>query len=302
MGDIDELALSAYFYGCRLKRLKRETISGYAERLDYLRRWAKSQSKVITQLTRQDIERYMLFLMEAERPVSGITINGRLKMYRQFYRYLVAQDIIDSDPTNGIQYVRQEKRQSVLITPDDFRRVITAVRKRRTFYALRNECMLLVSFDTMVRLRELRSITTEEVKLFPDRILHIMGKGRKERIVSFGEETGHRLLIYLSRRAREGIPGDFLFSTRDGKMISKRNAEHIFERCGKRANPPVKLSPHLIRHSAATLYRHLTGDIQLVGDILGHESLATTEIYTRSSQIGIVQAYTKISPVSHAGI
>jgi integrase/recombinase XerC len=221
-------------------------------------------------------------------------------MFRQFYAFLVAHDLLTLDPTRTVLYVKPEKRRQILVSASDFARVIRAVRHRRTFFAVRNECMLLVAFDTMVRLRELTSLKVTAVKLYPDRLIHVIGKGRKERIVSFSEETAQRLLIYLSRRSREKILGELLFSTRDGSEITKRNTEHIFERCGNLANPPVKLTPHLMRRSAATLYRQLTGDIQLVGDILGHESLATTELYTRSSQLGILAAYQRISPVSYA--
>jgi site-specific recombinase XerD len=298
--DFDEHALAAYFYRCRLRRLKQQTISGYTERLEYLRVWATERSKGLTELTSSDFEAYFLGLMEREKPLSGVTINGRLRMYRQFFGFLVEEALLPMDPTRTVRYVRPEKRRHILLSPHDFARVIRAVRKRHSFFSVRNECILLVAFDTMLRLKELTTIRVNATKLYPDRLIHVMGKGRKERIVSFSEETAQRLLIYLARRSHEKMPGDLLFSTSDGKEISKRNAEHIFDRCGQRASPPVKLTPHLVRRSAATLYRHLTGDIQLVGDILGHESLATTELYTRTGQLGIQAAYEKMSPVAYA--
>lgn len=298
MPDFDAHALGSYFHRCQRKGLLPNTVDGYAERLSYLRRWAAKRGKGLITLTATDMESYFIEMMRQKPELSGYTINGRLQMFRQFYTYLREQGIVDSDPTETLFRVRPVKRQPILISPLTFRSVILAVRKRRSFYAVRNECILLVAFDTMLRLEEFSKIRVDEVHTYPERMIHILGKGRKERIVSFGEETAERLLIYMCRRAKQRMPGDLLFCTKNGKGITKRNMEHIFDRCGALAG--VKMSPHLVRHSAATIMKGLLGDMELLRDILGHNSISTTEIYVHTPQIAVVDAYRRASPVSTA--
>jgi site-specific recombinase XerD len=244
------------------------------------------------------MEVYFLGLMERVKPLSGYTINNRLRFYRRLYGFWQVKGYVGQNPTLTLSYIRPEKRVKVLVSPPDFAKVIARLRGRHGLYALRDECLLLVAYDSALRLNELLTLKVSSVRFNPDRIIHFMGKGSKERIASFGEETARRLLLYISRRAFAKIPGDLLFCTRDGKPVNSRLGYRVFRCSGKAVD--VYLAPHMVRHSTATLIRHQTGDLQLVRDILGHVSVQTTEIYTHSNQMGSVEAYRGFSPVTQA--
>jgi len=301
MNPHETLAVDSFIFNCEAKRLTDKTLSVYQERLDYLIRWAAEKDQSLLTLQTSDVQQYLLSLMR--RGLAGITINGRLKLYRQFYRYLLSQELIGHDPTGGIPLVRCERRVRPVTSREDLKRVIRAVRRRRRgqFFGLRAEIMLMLGYDTMCRLNELISIRLDDMSI-RDRTVRVFGKGRKERILGFAPTTAARLLVYLAQRAKLEIPGELLFSTKRGRRLIYRNVRHIFERCGQLVDPPVALAPHQLRRSAATHYYEDIGNILLIRNILGHEDVTTTQQYLKVEQQDVLRSYERRTPVSALNI
>lgn len=126
-----------------------------------------------------------------------------------FYNTLLKDQLIQSDPMDSIKNIRIEQKIKPVITPDQIGQILQKF-DRRTFHGARDYCMILLTFDAMLRLNELLSIKIEDLDL-SSRLVKVYGKGRKERYSPFSEVTSRRIRTYISRY-RNKIDGDFLFS------------------------------------------------------------------------------------------
>ena len=167
-----------------------------------------------------------------------------------------------------------EKRFRPILSEQNIEQLLS-VPKRKFFTGMRNFCMILVFYDTLIRLSELINIRIRDVDL-DNGTIKVFGKGRKERIVPIGAKTCkylHRFMVIH----RKDIRGEYLFSTMRGLPLDPRNILRILERIGDRVG--VHVSPHLIRHSAAS-HRAISGmQAFLYQKLLGHTTIQMTEKY-----------------------
>jgi len=265
-------ALKDFEFHIRAKNLSPKTISVYGERLGYFYRYLRSKKVSFDEVTRQTLQDYILF--QKERGLKGISINGQVKVIKIFYKYLQEEGTIEFDPVDRVPLLKTEKRTKPIISEENFQKLLT-VPDKKTFTGLRNFCILLVFYDSLVRLGELTNIRIKDVDLEGGTI-RIFGKGRKERIVPFGAATAKNLYRYL-RNYRDSLPSDILFCTRDGRMLDHRNVLRITERLGTKIG--IHVNPHLIRHSAAS-HRAMSGmPAFLLQRLLGHTTIQMTQQY-----------------------
>lgn len=265
-------ALKDFEFHVRAKNLSPKTISVYGERLSYFYRFLRKRRIPFESVSKNTIQDYILF--QKDRGLKDISINGQLKVLKLFFNYLCEEGIVTSNPTEKIRSLKTASHIKPIISENDIQRLL-AVPDKRTFTGLRNFCMLLVFYDTLIRLGELTNIKLKDIDLEGGTI-RIFGKGRKERIVPFGAAAAKYLYRYL-RRHRDSLPGDVFFCTKNGRMLDHRNVLRILQRTGKRIG--IQVGPHLIRHSAAT-HRALSGmPAFLLQRLLGHTTIQMTQKY-----------------------
>lgn len=297
----DSTLIDSYFYWLTSKNLSPKTISGYMERLGYLIRVAKERDMTLLELTERDIQKHFLELLKRVRP---ITINGRIKNWKLFYDYVERKGLSPvgwENPIKDIPKMKEAKRVWHIITPEEYSRMLKAY-KVKTFQGMRNRALMLLAWDCMLRLSEILNLRIGDIRLKPDKTVRVLGKGNKERILSFSNKTAHVLIIYMNEHL-EDIPGDYLFPTESGNRIDNRNGHRIFNNAAKKANLGYyNVGPHLIRRSAATHYWRKIDNIYLVKEILGHSDIRTTEIYVQASNSDIAAAYNKATPTDDIAI
>ena len=269
----------------------KKTQSVYAERLGYLLKYAESVEKKLEQLTKLDLQRYVDTLIDN---VSPVTINGRIQAYRVFYRHLLKEGFIEANPMIGIEKVKQPYIVKKVITPEELNRVLDQIDKR-TFLGCRDRAFIILIFDSMLRLSEALSITTDQIDL-KSGVIHIVGKGRKERYVAFSSITAQMLHTYMTR-FRTKVPGSLLFCTRKGKPIGHRYAERIVSNPAKKID--MHLHPHLLRHSGATAFVRAGGPLSILQRALGHSTLRITESYIHVDDTDLKSVYEQFSPAGN---
>lgn len=287
--------IDAFLFGCKVNNLTENSISSYAERLGYLVRHLAEKGIDIDEVTKAHLQEYICSMMDR---LSDATVNGRIQAMQRFWNYLTEEGIwTKPNPMHKIKRVKAEKKLKEVITEDQIAEVVGAANKK-TFIGYRNITMLMMFFDTMIRRNELITLTIENVDLKAG-LIKVFGKGRKWREVAMGSRMTKILHFYLARH-RNGMPGDLVFCTKDGKALDKDNVRHIVHRMGQRVG--VHIYPHLLRHSAATWFVRNGGSPAILQRIMGHTSPVVTAGYTHLNSQDMVTAYQKYSPANSVRI
>lgn len=233
-----------------------------------------------------------------EKGNTNKTLSRKIASNKAFFRFLGKEGYIHDDPSKDIDIPRTAKKAPVSLSQDEIKQLINApCDNERDF--LRNRAILMLLYSTGLRVSELVSLRIKDVSLDNNTLL-IKGKGAKERILPLSSVCRRNLLEYLVER--EGLfpetvfPKSFLFITRHKKQMTVRMIQYMVEKYGKRAGIMSHIHPHLLRHSIAS---HLVEDgchIEAVRQTLGHEDLATTSIYLKTSQKFLSDEHKKHNP------
>ncbi len=291
IGKVTSTAIESFYFRCRLLGCTPKTQSVYAERLGYLLKYAESVGKKLENLAKHDLQGYIDIQIDK---VSPVTINGRIQVFRVFYRHLLKEDFIRANPMAGIDKVKQPQTVKRVVTPEQISLILDQISKR-TFLGSRDRALILLTFDSMLRLSEALSLKTEQLDLRSG-LIQVMGKGRKERYVAFSSATAQLLHTYINR-FRSKVHGELLFCTRQGGMIGHRYAQRIFSNPARKIG--LHLHPHLARHSGATQFARSGGSLAVLQRALGHSTLAVTERYIHMGDKDILDAYEQHSPAAN---
>jgi len=281
--------IDSFKFDCHKRNLTPKTISCYLERLDYLFTNLLERNIRFKDITRKIIQDYIIHL---KGNVSDETINGRLRVYRKFFNYLTEEELWDGvSPMKGVQLLRTIKKVKPVIEPEYIQKMISSL-KAQTFEANRNKVMILLFWDGMLRMNELRSLKLDNIDM-DTKLIKVLGKGRKERMVPLGAKTLRALHNFIIKW-RSNYPGEYLICMRNGEPLSERYFHKVIQRIGQKVG--IKLYPHLLRHSAATWYIQQGGNPAVLQKILGHTSLLVTQNYLHLSNTDTVNSYESFSP------
>ena len=199
---------------------------------------------------------------------------------RSFYNYLIKENLLDKNPIINLESPKLEKRLPKYLTLEESTTLLSSVKFNEQKFGKRDFCILTLFLNCGLRLSELININFKDIK--EDR-LSIIGKGNKERVVHLNNACTNAIKEYVADRKKDGvIDREALFISERGTRISRRMVEMIVKKYITLAGlDPRKYSPHKLRHTAATLmHKYGNVDIRALQQVLGHESIATTQIYT----------------------
>ena len=250
----------------------------------------------------------------AERGLSASTVGGRLAAIRSLYRHAARQGWIETDPVAGVRSPKRPGRLPRVLSVAGAARLVEApatfalhARRRRDpaladAAARRDAALLELLYATGMRISELASLSIDRVDL-ERRRLRVIGKGDKERELLFGEHAGRAMRAYLATgrpalATRASTPSGALFLNGAGGPLTARGARMVVERWVTASGAPASTSPHTLRHSFATHLLEGGADLRTVQELLGHASLATTQIYTHLSDASLRSAYRSAHPRS----
>ena len=211
---------------------------------------------------------------------------------RQFYKFLVIEDIIKEDPTIYLSVPKTSEVLPDTLTNKEVDILLNSVSGTDDL-SVRNRAMLELLYATGLRVSELISLKFDNINL-EECFVKIIGKGNKERLVPFG----HKAKIFLERylRVRKKTNSEYLFLTRLKKPISRIEFWRQLKEISIKAGIMKNITPHTLRHSFATHLLTAGTDIRFVQEMLGHSSISTTQIYTHVSQKTLKEQHKKYHP------
>ncbi len=258
-----------------------------------------SPHKTILDVQMEDIRAYMAFLYR--RKLKKVSINRKVSSLRAFYKYLLRAGIIRNNPTDGIQTPKAEKYMPTFLSVDEAFDLLDASKENGSASGLRNLAMLELFYSSGLRLSELAGLDTADLD-FPSALVKLRGKGKKERIVPVGAPALDAIRRYLSatqsvRKEKSGdiLKGALFLNTR-GQRITTRSIARIVDDATVKSGIGRKISPHALRHSFATHLLSAGANLRSIQEMLGHESLSTTQKYTAVNINRLMEVYDKAHP------
>lgn len=223
------------------------------------------------------------------------SVNRKLSSLRSFYRYLLRKKMVAADPTQKVAGLKRKKPLPVFVREADMDRLLDAADLGEGFKAVRNRLIVEMFYETGMRLSELVGLNDGDVD-FSASVIKVTGKRNKQRLIPFGEELREDMRAYLSLRDGYAANADAFFVGKDGKRIGRSTVYLLVRRYLSKVVTLKKKSPHVLRHSFATSMLNNHAELEAVKELLGHESLKTTEIYTHTTFEELKKVYEQAHP------
>ncbi len=238
------------------------------------------------------------YLATLYRKNSKATIARKLSAVRSYFRYLLRQGLVEDNPAEAVLTPKQEKKIPHYLTVDDVFRLLDQVQED-TLLGRRNRAIFETLYTAGTRVSELAGLDTTDVNL-DEGIIRVHGKGNKERVLPIGGKAAAAIRAYRDRLYREtGVApdaGGALFLNRRKGRLTARSIARILDKLVRQCGLLVPVSPHTLRHTFATHLLDAGADLRTVQELLGHESLSTTQKYTHVSIDRLLETYDKAHP------
>ena len=249
---------------------------------------------VLTEVHADVVRNWIASLMDKGRKATSV--NRKLSSLRSFYRFLLRKKRIKINPMLKIVGPKKKKPLPSFIREKDMDRVLDGLSFGEGFEGCRDRTILEMFYATGMRLSELIGLDDVDVD-FSARLIKVTGKRNKQRLIPFGNELMEDLLIYNKVR-NETFPdgAEAFFVRKDGKRMYPMQVYRIVRRNLSKVVVLKKRSPHVLRHTFATAMLNGDAELRAVQELLGHESLATTEIYTHATFEELKKVYELAHP------
>jgi integrase/recombinase XerC len=257
----------------------------------------KSQDEIIN-VKPENIREYLSYLYSQK--VKKVTVNRKISSLKAFYKYVVRTGKIKNNPAEMIQTLKTEKYMPTFLSVDEMFELLKP-QDENSVLDLRNRAMLEIFYSSGLRLSELAGLDLNDLD-FNQKLVKVRGKGRKERIVPVGGPALKAVQEYLGKigEIRKDTSGDIfkkpLFLNSRGERITTRSIARIVNEITSKSGIGRKISPHALRHSFATHLLNAGADLRSIQELLGHESLSTTQKYTAVNINRMMEIYDKAHP------
>jgi integrase/recombinase XerC len=277
------------------KRLSPHTLTAYQSDLDQfsgflLRDYQVSETNLVTHPM---IRTWLVHLMD--EGCSARTIGRKLTSLKSFYRFLMRQEVVSENPLLKVQPPKSAKRLPVFV---EERQMTTLLDHRdfdKGFGGQRDKLILNLFYTTGIRLSELISLRSADIDVTRMQ-LKVLGKRNKERIIPITRELSRQIVDFQQFKQDTALPDEFLFVTGKGKPLYPKLVYNIVKSNLSTVTSIEKRSPHVLRHTYATHLLNKGADLNAIKELLGHSSLAATQVYTHNSIERLKNIYRKKHP------
>ena len=291
---MDNLAEKFLIYLKAEKNYSPHTLTSYTHDL---REFYSFMDKTdIRQLDKTRLRLYLGALSSQE--LSKRTVSRRMAALRTFFRFLVREGHVAKNPMAALRNPKQEKKLPMVLEEREVDLLLEA--PEDDLSGRRDKAILETLYSTGMRVSELVGLKLDKVD-FIGGVCRVFGKGSKERLCPIGDRALRCVRRYLETREKEGYPGTgavFLNHSKNkkGSSLTARSVMRVVDRYIERTSRRQGISPHTLRHSFATHLLNRGADLRSVQELLGHENLSTTQIYTHVSTQRLKEAYEKAHP------
>jgi integrase/recombinase XerD len=246
--------------------------------------------KRFDQVEKKHVDNFIKSL--SRKQISPKSITRKISSIHSFHRYLLEEKLVDNDITTRIKKPVTKKTLPVVLNIEEIDRFIDASNGLGKPLDLRNRAMVELAYGSGLRVSELLDLEISDLHLNMN-LVNIVGKGNKERIVPLGEESVFAIRKYLVEGRKELNPKnrEILFLNKKGEKLSRIGFYKVIQNIADKAGINKQVSPHTLRHSFATHLLENGASLRSVQDLLGHEDIMTTEIYTHVTKKHIQNEY-----------
>ena len=266
------------------------TVLSYQNDIEEFFEYLEREALNFKDIEYSDLRFYLMYLKE-EKNDNNSSIDRKLSALRGFYKYLASEDVVKSNVFSLVSGPKKEKKLPRYFEYNELEELFS-VPDVSTSLGQRDLLLLELLYATGVRVGELTNIKIKDIDLSSKSIL-ILGKGNKERIVTYGDYCEEILKRYLN----DGYillntkNSEYLFLNKNGGCLTERGVRYILEQIIKQTSVNKNISPHMIRHSFATHLLNEGCDLTTVQKLLGHESIKATQIYTHVTTDRLREVY-----------
>ncbi|MCX6582137.1 MAG: tyrosine-type recombinase/integrase [Candidatus Aminicenantes bacterium] len=274
-----------------IKKFSPHTIKAYRQDIQQFQDYFEENGLAVDKHTIRDYIS-VIFL----RTRNKATISRKIYALKSFYSYLVKQGKLAKNPFDAVSSPKNEKKLPEILTENEMLAFLDKL-PEGSFLQVRNKAVFEFLYATGLRISELVNLRITDIN-FTEDMARVLGKGKKERIVPFNEHAKTILLNYLERaRMQFKKPIDYIFLNAWGRKITERAIEQILHKSFMEMMESNKsVYPHLFRHSFATHLLQRGANLRVIQELLGHESLSTTEKYTNLNYSDLLNVYKKFHP------
>ena len=274
------------------KRLSPSSVKNYLRDINELVKLDKN--KELKSYTLEDIRKNIATLHS--KGLGGNSLSRLISSWRGLFNFLIHQYKFEKNPTLGIKAPKSKKLLPQTLSVDQTLKLVDI--NDDSFLGVRDHAILELFYSSGLRLSELVNINKNDIN-FEDGIISVLGKGNKERVVPLGSFASKAIKKWL--KLREKIIGlacetDILFLRKNGKKLSSRAIQYRLKFWAIKQGIPENIHPHLLRHSFASHLLQSSQDLKAVQELLGHENISTTQIYTHLDFQHLAKIYDKTHP------
>lgn len=260
------------------RNVSQNTITAYQIDLRQFLEYLQHTNHLLTQvqdIIRSDVDEYLAHL--ADRQLTGVTRARKLAAIKEWFRFLVNNEIIERSPAESLTIPRKERRERSYLKIDEYARMLAAAGGNARDFAV-----LQLFLQTGIRVSECANLTLAHLDLHTKTLTVSQGKGKKDRRIELEKKSSQALKNYL--KVRPQVPDDHLFLNYEGHGLSVRGIQDIVEKYARRAGIDKHISAHSLRHTFATHKARQGVSAFQLKEWLGHSSLQTTQLYVHMGE------------------
>ncbi len=265
------------------KNYSEKTINSYRVDLVQLEEYIKNDSEELT-LTKVDADIIRQWIIDlTKKGYTASSVNRKLSSLRSFYKFLLLKQEITKDPTRKINGPKKKKPLPIFLKEKEINKILEETDFKEGFIGIRDQMIIEMFYATGIRLSELIGLNNKDIN-FEDSLIKVKGKRNKERLIPFGDELKESMLRYTSVRDETiKVKSEAFFIKENGERLYNALVERLVKRQLSKVVTLKKKSPHVLRHTFATAMLNNEANLNAIKEILGHTSLAATEVYTHTT-------------------
>ena len=279
------------------KKYSSHTIKAYESDLISLQDFCRLNfdQENISHINYSQIRSWIVLLVDHK--LSNRSINRKISSLKSFYKYLQKIKLIDVNPLANHKALKTSRKVQIPFSASEVNTVLSSFSIDHSFEANRDRLIVELFYSTGMRRAELINLRMNSVN-FAEKQIKVIGKRNKERLIPLLPSVIKSLESYIKVRELINSPDSFLFITQKGNKIYETLVYRVINNYFSRVSSKLKKSPHILRHSFATHLLHEGADLNSVKELLGHSSLASTQVYTHNSLEQLKKVYKQAHPRS----
>ncbi|MBC6399869.1 MAG: tyrosine-type recombinase/integrase [Ekhidna sp.] len=277
------------------KRYSGHTLIAYKRDLEQFQSYLKAEFEIsgFDEVKHVHLRSWIVELTDLE--LSPVSVNRKIATLKSFYKFLVAREYLEANPAEELKPLKTDRKLPSFIKESEVSLLLDSIEYNPDFEGQRDKLLLELFYSTGIRLAELKNLKDNDINFYENTI-RVLGKRNKERILPVNNSLIQLIRKYLNLKKTEGMGSTFLLLTDAGKPLYPMFIYRKIKSYLSLVTTQSKKSPHVLRHTFATHLLNKGADLNAVKDLLGHTSLAATQVYTHNSIEKLKEAFNQAHP------